>query len=144
MADLITIGGYPVDVSGLYDGKILFFNGIKWVAVPLTQRRPETVAMGSPKINNEVPFSIDGIPVMIHDLAPGHVLTLCLFSSAVQVDMIGTDPKMFSLIENVPWEQLYCNMDDYNKPRASFELLPDPTKGLTTNAPAGAYRTEIT
>lgn len=144
MANIQSIGGYRLDLNGLSEGKVLFFRGDKWVLASVTDPAPATVPMITPVNTSELPFSIDGVPVMIHDLQPGDVLTLCLFSSAVQVDTIGKDPTMFSMIENVPWSQLYCDMGDYHRPLARLELMPEPTKGLTTNAPTRTYQTEIT
>lgn len=71
--DIENIGGYPVNITGLAEGDILFFDGVSWKNITRFAT-PTLYALQSPSGNPTVLF--DGIQVIINNLQPGDVLIM--------------------------------------------------------------------
>lgn len=110
-SEVKSIGGYPINVTGLATGNILFFNGIAWVNIPATTQNPTTYPMAAPDFSDEVPLSWQGVPVIIYNLQPGDVITVSSYTGFSPVEGFAQSPPNQPILTNVPWRAIYSALE---------------------------------
>lgn len=139
MANLTSLGGYPITVSGLTSGTVILFNGREWIGSPETVQNPTLYPLDPPSIAYQANVSFDGLPVIIYNLQPGDVLSVVGYSGFAPIDQIASAPNYQPIITNVPWSKLYTSISGTMKPETALDtdtsatdrVAPQPTVSLT-------------
>lgn len=75
--NLTNLGGYPVEISGLSSGDVLYFDGTKWLNI---SRNASTTYFDLASPGEESTATVfNGYPVMIGNLQPNEILILRRF-----------------------------------------------------------------
>ena len=67
--------GYPIDITTLNNGDILYFNGEKWIGI-VKGTQPTFHALAVPSVTTRQSVVFDNIPVIIDALFPNQILYL--------------------------------------------------------------------
>lgn len=140
--DVISLGGYPVTITGLSANDVLFFNGQFWTNIPETDAQPIVFDLDEPTYHSERQAYFSGLPIILTNLQPGDVLTIATLRYSTPIEAIVSADAFFEVIANAPWGAVRTEVNQTGKPFYTTGIIDAPSAGMT--APAQSARYEYT
>ena len=137
MASPRYLGGYPVRVTSLKPGDMLFFDGKAWVNVPNSVPNPTTYALEEPSFTGEQIVVFDGLPVLMANLAPGDIMAVIAYDITPTTEGEVAESFVQECYTNISWSLVFSDVEI--KPESEYAANANSGLALTAARPTRSY-----